>query len=94
AQKTNALIAGVQAGQGTLGKLVKDEALYNNVRDVSANLRDATAKLNSNQGTLGKMFSDPALYDNMTGLTGDVRLLMQDFRKNPKKFLRIKLGIF
>ncbi|HEV2205139.1 MAG TPA: MlaD family protein, partial [Candidatus Acidoferrales bacterium] len=47
AQKTNALIAGVQAGQGTLGKLVKDEALYNNVRDVSANLRDATAKLNS-----------------------------------------------
>lgn len=94
AHKANEMLAGVQAGQGSLGKLVKDEALYNNLRDASANVRDATAKLNSNQGTLGKMFSDPALYDNMTGLTGDMRLLMQDFRKNPKKFLRIKLGIF
>lgn len=92
--KTNALLEGVQAGQGSLGKFVKDDAMYNNLRDASANVRDATAKLNSNQGTLGKMFSDPALYDNMTGLTGDMRLLMSDFRKNPKKFLRIKLGIF
>lgn len=92
--KTNALLDGVQSGQGTLGKLVKDPAMYDNLRDASANVRDATAKLNSNQGTLGKMFSDPALYDNMTGLTGDMRLLMSDFRKNPKKFLRIKLGIF
>ena len=27
------------------------------------------------------MFNDPALYDNMTGLTGDLRLLIADFRK-------------
>lgn len=94
AQKGNAMLADVEAGRGSLGKLVKDDTMYNNLRDASANVRDATAKLNSNQGTLGKMFSDPALYDNMTGLTGDMRLLMQDFRKNPKKFLRIKLGIF
>lgn len=94
AQKTNALLAGVQAGQGSLGKFVKDPGLYNDLRAATANVRDATAKLNSNQGTLGKMFTDPALYDNMTGLTGDMRLFMSDFRKNPKKFLHIKLGIF
>jgi phospholipid/cholesterol/gamma-HCH transport system substrate-binding protein len=94
AQKSNALLAGVQEGKGSLGKFVKDDAFYNDIRDASANLRDATAKLNTNQGTLGKMFNDPALYDNMTGLTGDMRLLMNEFRKNPKKFLRIKLGIF
>ncbi|MGH9736552.1 MAG: MlaD family protein [Candidatus Acidiferrales bacterium] len=90
----NEMLAGVQQGKGSLGKFVKDDAVYNNLRDASANVRDATAKLNTNQGTLGKMFNDPALYDNMTGLTGDMRLLMGEFRKNPKKFLRIKLGIF
>jgi phospholipid/cholesterol/gamma-HCH transport system substrate-binding protein len=94
AQKGNALLTDVRAGKGSLGKFVTTDTVYNNIRDASANVRDATAKLNSNQGTLGKMFSDPALYDNMTGLTGDMRLLMQDFRKNPKKFLHIKLGIF
>lgn len=92
--KGNALLADVRAGKGTIGKLATDDTLYANVRDASANVRDATAKLNSTQGTAGKMFSDPALYDNLTGLTGDMRLLINDFRQNPKKFLHIKLGIF
>jgi phospholipid/cholesterol/gamma-HCH transport system substrate-binding protein len=92
--KTNEMLAGVQEGKGSLGKFVKDDAVYNNLRDASAHIRDATAKLNTNEGTLGKMFNDPALYDNLTGLSGDMRLLMQDFRRNPKKFLAIKLGIF
>ncbi len=94
ARNANEVLAGVQQGKGSLGKFVKDDAVYNNLRDASANIRDATHKLNTSQGTLGKMFNDPALYDNMTGLTGDMRLLMSEFRKNPKKFLRIKLGIF
>lgn len=94
AQKSDALLGDVREGKGTLGKLVTDETLYTNVRDTSLNLRDASAKLNSNQGTIGKFFTDPQLYDNLTGLTGDMRLLMNDFRQNPKKFLHIKLGIF
>jgi phospholipid/cholesterol/gamma-HCH transport system substrate-binding protein len=94
AEKTNAILGDVRAGKGTLGKLATDDTLFANVRDASANLRDATAKMNSNQGTVGKMFTDPNLYDNMTGLTGDMRLLVGDFRQNPKKFLHIKLGIF
>jgi len=40
------------------------------------------------------MFSDPKLYDNLTELTGDMRLLIGDFRKNPKKFLHIKVTLF
>ena len=94
ARNSDAMLSDAHAGKGTLGKLVTDDALYTNVRDASANLRDATAKLNSNQGTAGKFFSDPALYDNLTGMTGDMRLMINDFRQNPKKFLHIKLGIF
>ena len=81
-------------GKGTLGKLATDDALYANLRDASANVRDATGKLNSNQGSIGKFFDDPALYDNLTGLSGDMRLMIADFRRDPKKFLHIKLGIF
>jgi phospholipid/cholesterol/gamma-HCH transport system substrate-binding protein len=94
ADKGNGLLTDIHDGKGTLGKLATDDTAYNNLRDASANVRDATAKLNSNQGTAGKFFSDPALYDNMTGLTGDMRLMINDFRQNPKKFLHIKLGIF
>ncbi|MDE3169676.1 MAG: MCE family protein [Acidobacteriota bacterium] len=94
AEKGNALLGDLRAGRGTLGKLATDDQLYTNLRDASANVRDVTGKMNGGQGTVGKFFTDPQLYDNMTGLTGDMRVLMNDFRKNPKKFLRIKLGIF
>jgi phospholipid/cholesterol/gamma-HCH transport system substrate-binding protein len=94
AEKGNALLGDVREGKGTLGKLATDEALYTNLRDASANVRDASAKMNSSQGTMGKFFTDPAFYDNMTGLSGDLRLLISDFRQNPKKFLHIKMGLF
>ncbi len=94
AEKGNALLGDVRAGKGTLGKLATDDTLYANLRDASANVRDASAKLNSNQGTIGKFFNDPAFYDNMTGLSGDMRLMISDFRRDPKKFLHVKLGIF
>jgi len=91
---SNAILADVNAGKGSLGKLAKDETLYNNLRDSSANFATATAKLNDNTTSVGKLFTDPRLYDNLAGLTGDMRLLIGDFRQNPKKFLRIKVTIF
>ncbi|MGC1673740.1 MAG: hypothetical protein WA739_15880, partial [Candidatus Acidiferrales bacterium] len=90
----NGVLADVRAGKGSLGKLTTDDALYNNMRDASAQVKEATAKLNSNQGTAGKFFSDPALYDNLTGMSGDLRLLIADFRKDPRKFLHVKLAVF
>jgi phospholipid/cholesterol/gamma-HCH transport system substrate-binding protein len=90
----NALIGDVRAGKGSLGKLATDETLYNKLRDTSSNLATATAKLNDNTTTAGKLFSDPKLYDNLAGLTGDMRLLIGDFRQNPKKFLHIKVTLF
>jgi phospholipid/cholesterol/gamma-HCH transport system substrate-binding protein len=92
--KGNLLLSDIHDGKGTLGKLATDDTAYNNLRDASASVRDAAAKLNSNQGTAGKFFSDPALYDNITGLAGDMRLMVSDFRQNPKKFLHVKLAVF
>jgi phospholipid/cholesterol/gamma-HCH transport system substrate-binding protein len=90
----NGMIGDIRAGKGTLGKLATDDTLYNKLRDTSSNLSTATAKLNQNDNTAGKLFSDPQLYDNLTGLTSDMRSLIAEFRKNPKKFLSIKLSFF
>ncbi|HLZ52131.1 MAG TPA: MlaD family protein [Candidatus Acidoferrum sp.] len=90
----NAMIGDIRAGKGTLGKLATDDTLYTKLRETTENVANASAKLNENTTTVGKLFSDPKLYDSMTGLTGDLRLLIGDFRQNPKKFLRIKLSVF
>jgi phospholipid/cholesterol/gamma-HCH transport system substrate-binding protein len=90
----NALIGDVRAGKGSLGKLATDDVLYNKLRETSENMANASAKLNDNTTTVGKLFSDPKLYDSLTGLTGDLRLLVGEFRQNPKKFLHIKVSVF
>jgi len=90
----NGLVTDVRSGKGTLGKLATDDSLFAQYRQIGENLSSATAKLNSNQTTAGKFFTDPKFYDDLTGLAGDMRLLVGDFRKDPKKFLNVKFQIF
>ena len=91
---SNAFFDDVRGGKGTLGKLATDDSLFMQYRQAGENLNSATAKLNSNEATLGKFFDDPKFYDNFTGLAGDMRLLVGDFRKDPKKFLHVKFSVF
>lgn len=90
----NSMLQDARAGKGSLGKFVTDDTLYDKLRETSANFASASAKLNENTTTVGKMFSDPKLYDNLAALTGDMRLLIGDFRQNPKRFLHIKVTLF
>jgi phospholipid/cholesterol/gamma-HCH transport system substrate-binding protein len=91
---SNALFADVRAGKGTLGKLATDDSLFVSYKQAGENFASATAKLNSNEATIGKFFNDPKFYDNFAGLAGDMRLLVGDFRTDPKKFLHVKFSIF
>jgi phospholipid/cholesterol/gamma-HCH transport system substrate-binding protein len=93
-ENSNAFFADVRGGKGTLGKLATDDSLFVQYKQAGENLSNATAKLNSNEATIGKFFDDPKFYDNFTGLAGDMRLLVGDFRKDPKKFLHVKFSVF
>jgi phospholipid/cholesterol/gamma-HCH transport system substrate-binding protein len=88
------LIGDLNAGKGTAGKFLKDEQLYRQVTTVIERLDGLLAKINSGEGTLGQLVVNPQLYESLNGATYEMHQLMKDFRANPKKFLRIKLGLF
>jgi phospholipid/cholesterol/gamma-HCH transport system substrate-binding protein len=90
----NTIMGDIRAGKGTLGKLATDETVYNKLRDTSSNLSEATSKLNKTDNTAGKLFNDPQLYDNLVVLSKDMREFIVEFRKNPKKYLTVKLSFF
>jgi phospholipid/cholesterol/gamma-HCH transport system substrate-binding protein len=90
----NSIMTGVRDGKGTLGKLVTDETLYNEIRDATTNIKTVSGKMTKTDNTAGKLFNDPSLYDNMNALSTDLRSFMAEFRKNPKKYLSIKLTFF
>lgn len=88
------IVARVERGEGTLGKLIKEEKLHNDISETFANAREITRKANEGQGTIGRAVNDPRAYENFNELTTEMRALLSDFRKNPKKYLRIKLSLF
>jgi phospholipid/cholesterol/gamma-HCH transport system substrate-binding protein len=88
------IIAGLDSGQGTAGKLLKSDELHTQILATIGKLDLILDKINSGQGTIGQLMVNQQLYDNLNGATRELHLLMQDFRANPKKFLRIKLGLF
>ncbi len=88
------LIDDLNAGKGTAGQLLKSDDLSNQLKATIAKIDSVIDKVNSGQGTIGQLLVNQQLYDNLNGATREMHLLMQDFRSNPKKFLRIKLSIF
>lgn len=49
------------------------------------------AKVNSSQGSLGLMVNDPHLYRNSDSLIVELRALIADVKKNPKRYINVKV---
>ncbi len=88
------LVDNLNAGKGTAGQLLTSDELSNQLKATISKIDSVIDKVNSGQGTIGQLLVNQQLYDNLNGATREMHLLMQDFRSNPKKFLRIKLSIF
>lgn len=55
----------IDNGVGTVGQLVNNQSLYNNVNSAAAHLNNILAKIDSGQGTIGKLVNDPEVYNNL-----------------------------
>ncbi|MFI5323295.1 MAG: MlaD family protein [Thermodesulfobacteriota bacterium] len=67
----NLVLAGLEKGEGTFGKLLKDDALYKEAKGVFTNVNDITSSLKAGKGTIGKLLTDETLYqDAKTALSG------------------------
>lgn len=102
------ITADIRDGKGTAGKLFKDEKLYEDTRlaierfnSTAARLDAILADAQAGKGTVGRLLRDETLYNsinetanNVARFTGEGTKLLDDFRRDPKKYLRIKLAIF
>ncbi len=55
----------ISAGEGTLGKLINDNAVYNDLHESLANLRDVSSKLAKGEGTIGKLLNEETVYTDL-----------------------------
>ena len=56
---------GVVAGNGTMGQLLTNRQLYDNLNSTLASTNTLMARLQNPKGTVGQLLNDPALYNNL-----------------------------
>jgi len=96
--QTTANLEGVTSrlnrGEGTLGKMMTDDALYKRLDSVTGRLDTVLQNLNDGQGTAGQLLHDKQLYENMNHTITEMRALIEAIKKDPKKYLNVKVSIF
>jgi len=90
----NDLTGRLRRGEGTFGKLFHDDALFVKVDSVATRLDGLLARLDKGEGTAGKLIQDPDLYENLNATLKEARRLVEDVRKDPQKYLRVKVSLF
>ena len=71
----------INKGEGTLGKLVKDDRLYDEVKGTVASLRQVSETIEKGEGTLGKLVKDEALYTETKATMSEAKEAMANLRK-------------
>ncbi len=92
--RADTLVTNINEGKGTLGKLATNPQLYNRMNSTLNHVDEITARIDAGQGTLGKLSTDPSLFNNLNESSISLKDFLTQFRKNPKKYLTLRLHIF
>lgn len=74
---TEEIVAKVNQGQGTLGRLVNDDQLYQDFVELSRRGAQTMALIESGEGALGRLLNDPTLYRQMVAVTSELQQLAE-----------------
>lgn len=61
---------------------------------MAARLDTILRQLNDGQGTAGQLLHDKQLYENMNQTVSEVQALIAEIKKDPKKYLNVKVSIW
>jgi phospholipid/cholesterol/gamma-HCH transport system substrate-binding protein len=64
-KRVDAIVGLVEAGQGSIGKLIVDEELYKRLIAIVAEGQKITKAMSTPQGTIGRLLYDDAMYNDM-----------------------------
>lgn len=67
------------------------EQTMQNVESATGEIKTLTGKLNSPESSLGLLLNDKSLYNRLDGAAGSLDSLLIDVKKNPKRYISIKL---
>ena len=79
-QRVNGIVGLVEAGKGSIGKLLVDETLYNHFLAIVDEAKQLVDTFNSDKGTIGLLLNNRELYDNFRSTLARVDTMMQQLQ--------------
>jgi phospholipid/cholesterol/gamma-HCH transport system substrate-binding protein len=90
----DSLVLALNDKNGTLGKLLRDDTLYTHLVNIVQS-GDSLMKMMSNpNGNVGRLLNDQTLYDRINKLTTDLGAILDDVKKDPKRYFKGIVCIF
>jgi phospholipid/cholesterol/gamma-HCH transport system substrate-binding protein len=68
------------SGKGTMGQLLTNPALYNQLEGTLSKTNTLLARVQNSRGTMARFLDDPKLYDEMVSAVGGVNSLLTSMR--------------
>jgi len=84
----------ISRGEGSAGKFINDDQLYTRLNSMADRLDRVMATLQKGDGTAGRLLHDEALYENINGTMMEIRNLVANINKDPRKYLNMKVSLF
>jgi phospholipid/cholesterol/gamma-HCH transport system substrate-binding protein len=75
----------INKGEGTIGKLVKDDKLYTEVKETVTSLNQVAQSIGKGEGTLGKLVKDDTLYTETKATMVEAKETLTNLNKVSKQ---------
>jgi phospholipid/cholesterol/gamma-HCH transport system substrate-binding protein len=90
----DSMVVALNDKNGTIGKLLRDDSIYVHLVNM-AKAGDSLSKMLSDpNGNVGKLLTDQTLYDRVNKLTTDISSLLDDVKKDPRKYTKGLICVF
>lgn len=76
-QRLESVATKIDSGDGTLGRLVNDQALYVDLHEAIVQVREIVTGVQEGKGTVGKLVVDPSLYDNVNATAAQLKSISE-----------------
>ena len=86
--------ARLNRNDNTMGRLLTERELYDKFTSLTARIDTLTENLQKGEGSAGQLLKDKQLYENMNAAASELRQLIGDIRKDPRKYLNVRVSIF
>ena len=80
-KRLDSILTYIQSGQGSIGKVIYDPALFNRANDMLTQLQKIVTQVNSTQGSIGKLLNSDELYNKANSAVDSLNKIIDEINQ-------------